>query len=329
MSLNYKEYEDFLSDDSFLNWYFRSNVADFQYWEKWIVENPSHKQLIDGAVQLLNNIRINEKEISEQQLEAAEARLLNKIKQLESSEPAVIRHINRRWWLAAASVAAIAISFFLWNGTFKSAPSFQTQYGEIKQRQLPDGSEVVLNANSNIRFGKNWQKGEDREVWIKGEAFFHVQKTAEKSKFIVHTDKFDIVVTGTQFNVVNNQGKANVLLKEGSITILTRDGKEINMKAGEYYEYVQEDVIKKEVKDENILAWKENKIDFDNTPLNDAIKMIKNHYGVEVKLQDELLGSKTLNGILPNNNLDVLLRAIEEVLEVQVIRNGNEVIIKP
>lgn len=329
MSINYQECEDFLSDDSFLNWYFRSDDADFKYWEKWIAENPDRQSVVERAVNLLNNIHINEKEISQQQLETAEARLFNKIKEVESSAPAKVRYMSRRWWLAAASVAAIAVSFFLWKEIISNPPSIQTQYGEIKQQQLPDGSEVILNANSNIRYGKNWQKGENREVWIKGEAFFHVQKTAEKTKFIVHTDKFDIEVTGTQFNVVNKNGKANVLLKEGGITIKTKDGKEIKMVAGEYYEYVQEDVVKKEVKDENILAWKDNKIDFDNATLNDAIVLIKEHYGVEVTLADDALGSKPLNGIMANNNLDVLLNAIEEALEVQVTRNGDEVIIKP
>ena len=329
MSLNYKEYEDFLSDDSFLNWYFRSNDADIQYWENWLTENPGQKHLINGAVELLDKIRINEKEISQQKLDAAEARLFNRIKELELSAPAKVITINRRWWLAAAAVAVIAISLFLFKGLLINSPSFNTQYGEIMQQHLPDGSDVVLNANSNIRLSKNWNKGENREVWIKGEAFFHVQKTVEKTKFIVHTDKFDIVVTGTQFNVVNKQGKANVLLKEGSITILTRDGKEIDMKAGEYYEYVQEDVVKKEVKTENILAWKDNKIDFDNATLNDALLLIKEHYGVNVKLEDESLGNKTLNGIMANNNLDVLLTAIQEALQVQVIHNGDEIIIKP
>ena len=329
MSLNYKEYEDFLSDDSFLNWHFRSKDADIEYWEKWITENSAQKYLVDGAVKFLNDIRISEKNIPRQQLQEAEQRLFNKIKELESPLPAKVYHMTRRWWLAAASVAVIAISLFLWRGIQMNHSSLETQYGEIKQQQLPDGSEVVLNANSNIRYSKNWIKGESREVWVKGEAFFKVQKTVEKSKFIVHTDRFDIVVTGTQFNVVNKQGKTNVLLKEGSLTILTKDGREINMKAGDYYEYVQEDVIKKEVKPESILAWKDNKIDFDNATLNDAVKVIKEHYGITIKLEDESLGSKPLNGIMANNNLDILLKAIEEALEVQVIRNGNEVIIKP
>lgn len=49
-----------------------------------------------------------------------------------------------------------------------------------------------------------------------GEVFFHVRKTPLKSRFIVHREHFDIIVTGTQFNVSNRHGKDNVLLQEGS-----------------------------------------------------------------------------------------------------------------
>lgn len=325
---NYKEVEEFLSDDSFLNWYFRSDENSVNEWERWMAENPGKQSLVNEAVNLLNSMKLEEKEIPAFQLDTAQARLMNTIKATQN-KPAVVRTMNRRWWLAAASVAAIFICFYLWKGVFNNNPSVQTQYGEIKQQQLPDGSEVVLNANSKISFAKNWSTGQSREVWIKGEAFFHVQKTVEKSKFIVHTDKFDIVVTGTQFNVVNKQGRANVLLKEGSLTIITKEGKSIHMQPGEYYEYVREDVVKKEIKPENVLAWKDNKIDFDNATLNDAVRIIKEHYGVDVKLTDESLGSKPLNGIMANDNLDVLLKAIAEALEIQVINNGKEVIIKP
>lgn len=330
MLRDYNEVEDFLSDDSFLNWYFRSDETDTNNWENWMTSNPDKKSLINEAVKFLNELKLNEKEIPFFQIDAAHTRFLNRINEVKQySRPAVTPSIRRRWWLAAASVAAIFICFYLWKDVSSVRPAFQTQYGEIKQQQLPDGSEIVLNANSKISYASQWEKGQSREVWIKGEVFFQVRKTAEKSKFIVHTDKFDIVVTGTQFNVVNKQGKSNVLLKEGSITIITKDGKSISMKAGDYYEYVQADVIKREVKTESILAWKDNKIDFDNITLNDAATLIKEHYGVDVKITDVSLAKKQLNGIMANDNLDVLLNAIKEALEVQVIKNENEVVIKP
>jgi ferric-dicitrate binding protein FerR (iron transport regulator) len=103
-------------------------------------------------------------------------------------------------------------------------PEFKTAYGEIKEQQLPDATEVTVNANSRIICSKGWQDGKDREVWMKGEAFFHVRKTPLKSRFIVHTDHFAIIVTGTQFNAVNRGGRANVMLREGSVNLRTWEG---------------------------------------------------------------------------------------------------------
>lgn len=327
---DYNEPEDFLSDESFINWYFKNNQADCSKWDTWIADYPGKKNLVNEAVELLNSIRLEEINISGAKLEEAHAKLILAISQKQiSSKPAVVRKMSRRWLLAAASVAVIFISLFLWKNVLNTNTDFKTQYGEIKQQLLPDGSQVILNANSNISYSKTWEKGKSREVWVKGEAFFQVQKTVEKSKFIVHTDKFDIVVTGTQFNVINKANKVSVLLKEGSITVLTKDGRTIKMQPGEFYEYVKEDIVKKEVKTEYILAWKDNKIDFDNATLNDAVKIIKEHYGVDVKLESPSLGDMPLNGIIANDNLDVLLKAIEEVLEVQVIKNNGEIVIKP
>ncbi len=91
----------------------------------------------------------------------------------------------------------------------------------------------------------------------KGEAFFHVKKTADHRRFVVHANHFDIIVTGTQFNVVNRDDKTNVMLTEGSVTIKKDDGEEIKMKPGDFVELDNNRFIKKEEKKENVLAWKE------------------------------------------------------------------------
>jgi transmembrane sensor len=201
-----------------------------------------------------------------------------------------------------------------------------TTYGEVRSNALPDGSTMILNANSNATLSNDWKDGNDREVWLNGEAFFKVAKTPQKSRFIVHAGDLDIIVTGTQFNVLNRDGKTTVLLTEGSVILHTKDGKELAMKPGDYVEMDRQLVELKQVKEDNILAWRENRLAFDNTSLKEAAQMISYHYGVKITLEDNV-SNVPLTGIMANNNLDDLLKAIEAVANVRITRTDKGEII--
>ena len=195
--------------------------------------------------------------------------------------------------------------------------------------RLPDGSMVTLNANSSVTLSEGWDKNRDREVWLKGEAFFKVQKKDNKQKFIVHTDQFDIIVTGTQFNVVNRVDKMAVLLHEGSITLKTKDGNEVYLKPGDYFEFAgsKNEIEKKDVKEVNVLAWKDKKLVFENTTLTELATILNHHYGVNVIIADDELKNKPITGILPNDNLDILTQALEATMDFKIQRKANELII--
>ncbi len=82
----------------------------------------------------------------------------------------------------------------------------------------------MANADTRILYStlETGKTESDREVWLKGEAFFHVNsKTPPQEPFYCsHVDHFDILVTGTKFNAVNRPDKANITLRNGSVTLL-------------------------------------------------------------------------------------------------------------
>ncbi len=75
----------------------------------------------------------------------------------------------------------------------------QTPKGTKSAIILADGTKVLLNADSRLKFPQTFS-GTSREVYLTGEAFFDVTKNANKP-FIIHTDKMNIKVLGTEFNV--------------------------------------------------------------------------------------------------------------------------------
>ncbi|HEX9512740.1 MAG TPA: FecR domain-containing protein [Puia sp.] len=326
MSKNYAGVEDLLCDESFLSWYFKTDLRAIRQWDQWVAANPGHLTRIEQAVEFLQSVRLEEISFSPGQITHTESLLLEKIR-LAESQSKITRMPQRRWWVAAACVlllAGLGIGYL----RLTHPSELRTAYGEIRTNQLPDGTEVIVNADSKLTYSTGWKDGKDREVWLAGEAFFHVSKTPLKSRFVVHTDHFDIIVTGTQFNVVNRRDKANIMLKEGSVILHTNEGKELKMIPGDFVEYRSAQLEKKQVKNDSVLAWKEHKLFFDNTPVRELVKIIHEHYGVTVQLADDSIGDKTISGILPNDNLEVLLQALEATSDFEVVREGNNILIK-
>lgn len=332
---NYQEPEELLSDESFLTWYFKtSQGADpgqTRQWEQWMAEEPARRELVEQAIRLLDTTRIPEAPLPAGQMDAAELTLMNRIAQI-SDLPATntVSLRSRRYWIPAAAVVLVLIisGWFVRRTLLSARPALSTAYGQIRQQLLPDGTEVVVNANSKLAWSISQQDGKDREVWLDGEAFFHVRKTPLKSRFIVHTDHFDILVTGTQFNVVNRHGQDNVMLREGSVILQTSGGTKLNMIPGDFVEFSSGQLEKLAAQDDSLTAWKEHKLKLNNTPLRTLVTIIDEQYGVEVKLEDDSTGDKTISGILSNNNLDVLLKALQLTEKFDVVRKDGVIVIK-
>ncbi len=320
MNKIFNQAEDFIAHDSFLSWFNKTDVNAIREWDLWITENPEKKILLNEAIIFIQQAQITDAVIQADQLAIAETRLKQAIQYQNYKEPVKSNRLKSiKIWYAVASVFIVAVLAvglkFIMSDSAK--PFIATNYGQVKQEKLPDGTEVILNANSKITVPE-WKAGKDREVWISGEAFFHVKKTANKDKFIVHTDAFDIEVTGTSFNVINKKGKSSIILKEGSVRIHRTGQAEIVMKPGDLVEYTDKQIQLKTVVKPDYLAWTESKLVFDNTTLKELASVINEHYGVKVTIEDEKLSQKTITGIMPNDNLEALLQSLEATQEFNI-----------
>ena len=317
--------EDVIADEYFLAWYFKEDMVKAEQWKEWLSYNQQMLPLVEQSIEWLNVHRANEKEISSEQVEAAHQKLMSSLN--ETPVIGMKRRENPWWMVAAAAVLLFIVAGFLFWSKSNSKTTMDSAYGMISEYKLPDGSHVTLNANSKISINEKWKEGSDREVWLQGEAFFKVQKTPMKDRFIVHTAAMDIIVTGTQFNAIAREDESSVLLTEGSVTIKTADGKEIKMKPGDFVKIENQVPAKQNVDQQRILAWKEARLDFDNTPINDVAKIISRHYGVKVSVTSKTIGESTISGIMPNDNLDVLIQALEATGNYKVTRTDNEITI--
>ena len=315
--------EDLLCDETFLSWYFRTDVRAIRRWEQWIVDNPGSSHRVQQAMEFLSSLTLKEESFTREQVNRSERTLLEKIRNAKGRIAPISS--SRRWaWMAAAAIVILAVGMA---GIYTSQrrSEWRTAYGEVKVNSLPDGSEVMVNADSRIRYSSGFADGKDREVWLSGEAFFHVRKTPSKSRFIVHTRDFDIIVTGTQFNAISREGKASVLLKEGSVLLHTADGENLQMRPGDFVEYDHHSLTKRMVRMDSVTAWKEHNLFFNNTSLKEVAAIIKEQYGVTVRLEGDTIERKTVGGIMRNDNLDVLLKAVELTTDCKIVQRKNEI----
>jgi ferric-dicitrate binding protein FerR (iron transport regulator) len=108
------------------------------------------------------------------------------------------------------------------------------------------------------------------------------------------------------------------------VVLHSANGEEMKMTPGDFVEYSHDRLAKRMVRMDSVTAWKEHKLSFDSTSLADVAEIIKEQYGVTVRLEGSV-GNKTVSGIMPNDNLDVLLRALEATTEFKIVKHNDEI----
>lgn len=95
---------------------------------------------------------------------------------------------------------------------------------------LPDGSEVLLNAFSELQIADDFNK-DHRRVRLKGEAFFRVKEHPGRP-FIVVTGNTAVTVLGTSFKIRNYgvDKDLSVMLDAGKVRVESIDGKKPSFK---------------------------------------------------------------------------------------------------
>lgn len=209
---------------------------------------------------------------------------------------------------------------------------YTTDFAQVKNITLPDGSKVILNANSELKLTAEWGEEGNRQVWLEGEAYFEVEKkTATHQKFIVHTKDLDVEVLGTRFNVNTRHAKAVVSLEEGKIklipNILVKSALQnklpeevIEMKPGQLVKLDTASGINL-TSESNInvhSGWVRNEFHFDNTSLKEIGIMIKDIYGYNLVADNEQLLQRTVTGDLRAANLQELVDVLQLAVKLKM-----------
>lgn len=253
--------------------------------------------------------------------------------------------LKRMLWVTGIA-ASLLVGFFVYSGvagTKKETKSnarntVSTKRGSKSKVNLPDGTQVWLNADSKITYNENFQ-GSIREVELTGEAFFDVVRD-ETRPFIIHTSAIDVKVLGTAFNVRSYAEEKNTetSLIRGSVEITlvkSPDMKKIILKPNdklivnnsESTMALENDEKKRKntpvltlgkihykEKDSSAveILWTKNKLAFDKETLEEIALKIERWYDVKLIITDENLKKESYTATFEDETLQEVMSALKQ-----------------
>ncbi len=229
-------------------------------------------------------------------------------------------------------IAAIVYSFINHSGNSIVSEEFVTvtSYNNLKKINLPDGSVVHLNKNSNFRYPQHFNKN-TRDVFIDGEGFFEVVKNTS-IPFIVTTTHFNIKVVGTSFNIDSYSSKstANVIVKTGKVFVSQSSGTIKNHLILVKNEMATLDIekdslFKNSSSHNNYLAWKSGILEFDNTMLSEVIESLNKVYDTHITFGNDALKTCVLTAQFNNRSLKEVIAVLESTYSLKVEWASNRI----
>lgn len=170
-----------------------------------------------------------------------------------------------------------------------------SQIGSRTILQLSDGTEVHLNYGSKLKYPQTFT-GNTREVILEGEGYFDVAHNPEKP-FVVNTGEVLVKALGTEFDVLAYSGDNDIqtTLVEGKVVLekISQEGQNEkigSMVPGQHVKYNPRNgnISSSKGNIEKYIAWKDDKMIFEDTPITEVARQLKRKYNVEIKVQDDI-----------------------------------------
>ena len=272
-------------------------AAEVKNWRAASLENEKLLEQVYFTAQVASRLKVMRTVNPDEALSRFKSRIHKKEKRLALRQ--VLGVIQRAAAVLFIPVFLLSAYLFIQQGQGNVRTlAVRTNPGVVSAFDLPDGSKVWLNANSELRYLSDFN-ADTRTVELTGQGYFEVTKNAHKP-FIVKADKdYSVEVLGTSFNVsaYKDESMIETTLVEGSVKLnVVSGGKRMTqmLKPNEKAEY-QKGAGKIKVFDVNTeydTAWKNGEIIFRNHPMDKVLKTLERHYHEVFEVKDnEILKS--------------------------------------
>ena len=285
-------------------------------------------------------------ELDWEELDGLENRARSRLAQLNLKRARRQRHrVWRIGGLAAAAAMLLAVVSVLQFDGPPTEQRFVTVKAEQRQIALQDGSRVHLNTDSaiDVRFSAS-----TREVILhKGEGLFDVGYDPRRP-FVVRAARSSVIAVGTRF-AVHLEGSDDLIVTvlEGQVAIGPSDASPDTVPAANNADAAAAGAPERVflspdrqarlgtdgsiravevVNAENVTAWQEGKLVFDNTPLRVVARQVSRYTPGEIRVASGV-PDHPVTGIIQIRSARSMVELLSEVVPVRPVAESSDLTI--
>ena len=318
---------------------FKCELSEFENHElnEWL-SNPVHHEIYKELQQLWNRLMeegANYTSNADYLWSQMQKRMHPMVKPVVKKSSSIQYH---RWLSIAASIIIIiSIGFTCyWLYSWNEINRFSQHFAAINGKsfiELPDGSTVWLNKGSELTYSSS-PFSIERQVELKGEAFFNVAKNSSRP-FIVDCSDIEIKVLGTSFNVdaPTDDQMAVVSLMNGSVSITTPNNKQIMIPGEKAFYDKSTGTLKIEEADTSIESlWAAEKMVISQKNIRETVAYLEQWFDVSISVSSKIKNEQSYTLVVnKEDTIEDILETLAQIskLKYNFIDKNNIEIVKP
>ena len=276
-----------------------------KYIEKWLNNSLSEEEqrVFEATDDYKSIVRLDK---TLQKFKAPEFDVEGELNKLNERKKSAGKVVKLNWFQPMVRVAAVVVMVLLGYLLYfnDSATIIESGIAQKTELSLPDNSSVMLNASSTISYIEDkWQ--EQREVILKGEAYF---KVAKGSSFDVETSSGVVTVLGTQFNVKVRDNYFEVVCYEGLVAVKS-ENKSVELPPNHMFRIVDGKIFTDDSLKDTAPSWLVNESSFISVPYEQVIKEFERQYNVVITTNKVDL-KQLFTGRFTHDDISLALKSI-------------------
>ncbi|MEM9077303.1 MAG: FecR family protein [Bacteroidota bacterium] len=208
--------------------------------------------------------------------------------------------------------------------------TIEVKRGEKRTLELPDGSIVILNSETELKIPKAFQE-DQRVVHLTGHAHFDIQRD-ENRPFIIYTENSKTQVLGTSFDVVADKDSktTEVIVTSGKVRFSELENEDNSV----YLNVDKQGVLSpnmpiqvNEVVATYRTAWKDNVLVFENQKFKDIVPVLERWYAIDIAINNKDLLERQFTFTYENPSVEELFESMGFVAQFEYAIDGQNITI--
>lgn len=241
------------------------------------------------------------------------------------------------------AILAVGVGWYQWDQPHTFSSSYVVGRGQDQVVTLPDGSELALDAETQVQVTLYRDR---REVRItEGQIMFAVAPDSEKP-FQILAGPARVTVVGTRFSVRYRHdgmdaGTAKVAVEEGHVRVddarsplANNEGAAVDLKAGQSLTVSADGGVGQvvAVAPSSVALWRKGLVRFDNASLGEALLELERYGPSGLVIRDPAVAAMPIGGSFQIGRPDEFAQMVMRIMPVKLVKDAagrTEIIMAP